>query len=221
MTGFFDKEYLTQERKLRRRPPATFGARLEAAHIIPPSLNAITAPGAALPEAKHFVWKILNMFDPGVSRALEGTNIDSPANAMLLTTELHDGFGRLRCYMEERPGRPNTYAVKMARGAIGLPPGLAPRPLVTLVNHEAPGAEHADLPLPRLLKLHSACCKMMEMSAAAGYVENLLDEMEDLMAEGTLKSDGSSDLGMVLRMKGFCEPGGGAVREVGEGVTVW
>lgn len=218
MTGYYDKEYLTRERKARRRPPATFGTRLEAAHIIPHSLNAIATPGAPLPDAKNFVWKILNMFDPGVSHVLEGTSIDSPANAMLLATELHDEFGRLRCYMDGLPGRPNTYAVKMVRGATELIPALVPRPVVTLVNHEATGTEHADLPLPRLLKLHAACCKMMEMAAAAGYVEHLLDEMEEMMDEGTLKSDGSSDLGLVLRMKGLCNGEGVGVGEVSEGV---
>lgn len=218
MTGFFDKEFLTRERKARRRQPAAFGARVEAAHIIPHSLNAIAAPGAPLHEAKHFIWQIMNMFDPGVSRVLEGSAIDSPANAMLLASELHDEFGRLRCYMEELPGRPNMYAVKTVRGATALPPGFAPRPIVTLRNHELEGTEHAYLPLPRLLKIHAACCKMMQMAAAAEYVESLWDEMEELLERGTLRSDGSSDLGMVLRMKGLCDGGVFRSAEGGDGV---
>lgn len=31
-----------------------------------------------------------------------------------------------------------------------------------------------------------------------------MDVMQELMTEGTLKGDGSSDLGLVLRMRGFC-----------------
>lgn len=143
------------------------------------------------------------MFDPGISRVLEGSLIDSPANAMLLTSELHDEFGKLRCYMQEVPGRVNTYVIKTTRGATPLSAGYGPRVQVTLANHEAAGTQAAELPLPRLLKLHAACCKMMEMAAAADYVETLLDDIEELMAEGTLAQDGSSDFGMLLRMKGL------------------
>lgn len=41
------------------------------------------------------------------------------------------------------------------------------------------------------------------MAAPADYVETLLDDIEELMAEGTLARDGSSDFGMLLRMKGL------------------
>lgn len=87
----------------------------------------VCAPGAALGEAKHFVWRILNMFDPGVSAVLAGCTIDSPGNAMLLAAELRDEFGRLRCYLDALPGRAHACAVKTTRGDMALVPGFAPR----------------------------------------------------------------------------------------------
>lgn len=44
---------------------------------------------------------------------------------------------------------------------------------------------------------------MMEMAGAAEYVDTVLDDMERLQEEGTLAENGSSEIGMLLRMKGF------------------
>lgn len=121
----------------------------------------------------------------------------------MLAAELHDEFKMFRCYMEEIPRKSNTYVVKTTRDAIPLLPIFRPKEQVTLENHEPVGIERAELPCPRLLKFHAACCKMMEMAAAADYVEMVLYEMDQLMVEETLAHDGSSDFGMVMRIRGL------------------
>lgn len=134
--------------------------------------------------------------------SLEGPRIDSPANAMILEHNIHDEFGKLRCYFEE-VGE-NTYRVVKTRDAAVLMPLFAPKgDTITFINCEPAGVRHAELPSPRLLKLHAACAKMMEMAGAAEYVESVLYDLERMEEEGTLMGDGSSDIGIVLRMRGL------------------
>lgn len=220
ISGNYDKGFHTRARKLGELPRGTFGVQTQAAHIIPHSLNSV-APGDTLSRPKTFVWQILNMFLPGLSTILEGSLIDTPANAMILASDIHDEFGKLLCYLEEVPDCPNCYTFKTTSGAAELLPGLYPKTeVITLVNHEPEGTRVADLPSACLLKLHAACCKMMEMAGAGEYVERVLEDMERMQEEGTLAGDGSSDIGMVLRMKGLWSergemvPDGSSVTEV-------
>lgn len=74
---------------------------------------------------------------------------------------------------------------------------------ITFVNHEPVGTSWADLPSARLLKLHAACCGMMEMAGVAEYVDYVVRDLARLDLEGALAGDESSDIGIVLRMKGF------------------
>lgn len=153
----------------------------------------------------RLVWRILNMFDPGISTTLCGSLIDTPANAMMLVADLHDRFGRLQCYLEAQPlrGR-NTNSFHTTRGAMPLPSSLAPASSVSLIvfrNNERTNTK-VDRPSPRLLALHRACCLMLAMSGAAGYVESLLRDTENLMERGTLASDGSSNTALFLRIRG-------------------
>lgn len=45
----------------------------------------------------------MNLFDPGISKHLQASNIDTPSNAMTLCIELHKRFGDLKWYLEEVP----------------------------------------------------------------------------------------------------------------------
>lgn len=74
---------------------------------------------------------------------------------------------------------------------------------ITPVNHKRAGTSWADLPSARLLKPHAASCKMMEMAGAAEYVKYLVRDLARLDLEGILAGDGSSDIGIVLRMEGL------------------
>ncbi|KAL0636405.1 hypothetical protein Q9L58_004655 [Maublancomyces gigas] len=205
VTGKFDRSHIQNlmkktTRARRRALPA--GYSTEAAHIIPHALNALDSTTGALAPSKHYVWRIMNMFDPGISRILEGTAINSPANALMLLPELHQRFGRLECYLEEVDE--NTYSFKHTARSVQIEAFYEPRaPRLAFANHEPEGTPHSPLPSARLLKFHRACCLILAMSGAAEYVERLLDDTEELMLKGMLAADGSSDLGLVLRLKGL------------------
>lgn len=206
VSGHLDLEVHNRRarRQSRRRVQqhGGFGVQTQAAHIIPHSLNSIRSIGDALSPAKNFVWQILNMFDTGISAELEGARIDRPSNAMILATELHHEFGKLRCYLDEVA--PNVYSFRRTRFASALSPAANPKAeFITFQNHEPNGTNWADLPSARLLKLHAACCKMMEMAGAAGYVDAVIRNLDRMEEEGTLAADGTSDLGMLLFSKGL------------------
>lgn len=202
ISGHLDMVAHTALRKLGHQQPGSFGILTQAAHIIPHSLNAVKTPGEPLSSVKTFVWQILNMFDTGISSELEGSRIDAPYNAMILAAELHQQFGQLQCYLDEVA--PDTYTFRRTSHAATLAPSADPKAeKIAFVNHEPVGTSWADLPSARLLKLHAACCKMMEMAGAAEYVEYVVRDLERLELEGTLAGDGSSDISMLLKMKGL------------------
>lgn len=215
VTRKHDRKYIDGLRKRTGRRILQIGIKTEAAHIIPHALNALSENATDLHPSKQTVWRILNMFDPGISSILSGTLIDTPMNAMMLAAELHDRFGNLQCYLQEAPTvGENTYTFHTTRGASTLDPAFAPAAShIVFTNHERGGAAPADLPSPRLLALHRACCLMLSMSGAAEYVENLLDDTEALMQKGVLAEDGSSNFALFLRMRGLHDVGESGLRE--------
>lgn len=205
MTGTYDKGYVTKmyaglSRRRRRHMEA--GGKTDAAHIIPHSLNSLHGDATTLHPSKRTVWRILNMFVPGISNTLAGELIDTPMNAMILTSELHERFGSLECYLQETP-EPNTYTFHMVRGVAPLVPSPPPKEKIVFVNHDE--APCADLPSPNLLAIHRACCMMLSISGAAEYVEALLDDTETLMQRGVLAEDGSSNFALVMKLRGVQE----------------
>lgn len=142
VSGNYDKAFHTRARKLGELPRGTFGLQTQAAHIIPHALTAVAAVGDALSCRKSFLWQVLKMFVPGLSTMLEGSRIDSPANALILVTDIHDEFGKLRCYLEEVPGCAGSYMFKATSAAVELPPVMYPKQeVITFVNHEPDGDE--------------------------------------------------------------------------------
>jgi HNH endonuclease len=51
-------------------------------------------------ESKRTALAILNMFDDGVVHLIEGVDIDRTCNAITLTMEFHQLFGRFKVYFE-------------------------------------------------------------------------------------------------------------------------
>lgn len=206
-----------------RRTAAAGGMRTEAAHIIPHALNSADDTGA-LPASRHTVWRVLNMFDPGISAALEGPLIDTPFNAVLLLAELHDRFGALEAYFEELDGcsdASRVYRFVFADAYDDLPPAVGVKERIEFVNCEPLGTPFSELPSRRLLALHRACAMILNMSGAAEYVERLLDEAEEVRVRGTLARDGSSGIGVFMRMKGVCGEGGFGGGLGGEDLLAW
>lgn len=185
------------------------GMKTEAAHIIPHCLNSVDDSGL-LPASKHTVWRVLNMFDPGISTVLEGPLIDTPANAVLLLCELHDRFRALEAYFEELPqctDQSRVYRFVFADGYNDLPDAIRVKDVIDFVHHEPLGTQTSELPARRLLALHRACAMILNMSGAAEYVERLLDDAEMLAQRGTLASDGTSPIAGFMRMRGVCGEG--------------
>ena len=79
----------------------------------------------------------------------------------------------------------NTYKVVLAGGAARLATkGVIPEQ-VTFTSHKA----GLQLPSPKYLRVHAACCKIAHMSGAAEYLDMVYGEMEELKV---LAHDGTS-----------------------------
>ncbi|RPB07520.1 hypothetical protein P167DRAFT_540039 [Morchella conica CCBAS932] len=143
------------------------------------------------------------MFDSGVSSLLQGERIDGPANAMMLYPELHNRFGLLRWYLEEVPGGGDeaVYVFCRSRDAPQLPLYCMPAGLGGTVRFTRMDGSRTELPSRRLLAVHRACAKILEVAGAAEYVEDLLDEFEDVRGRTGMAGDGSSDLAMLVRVR--------------------
>lgn len=122
-----DSAYLETQIQLARRkrmmPPDEIGVSTEVAHIIPHAFNSLKSDGTFVNnfpcfppsqkaddytqkcESKAFIWRVMNLFDPGISKQLQASNIDTPSNAITLCVELHKRFGDLKWYLEEVPVR--------------------------------------------------------------------------------------------------------------------
>lgn len=193
--------HLDSSKRTRRNP----GVSTDCTHIIPHALNNLESTGT-LPHTVSLVWRIINLFDPNLSHTLEGDLIDTPCNAITLIHDLRELSSRLEAYFEAVPDMPNTYVFKATRTAGKLMEHQRPKAAqLTFCGNEPLGSHSAALPSARLLKFHAACCKILEMAGAAGYVEQVVEDMEELAAKGTMATDGSSDLGLFLRLKGLYE----------------
>ncbi|KAF8241584.1 hypothetical protein K440DRAFT_624058, partial [Wilcoxina mikolae CBS 423.85] len=140
-----------------------------AAHIVPHALNRGESPGGGLSESNTFVWQVLEMFDPRVRLRLEGDLIDSPHNAIILQSDLHQMFGQLLFWFNDVPNEPHTYTIATARRIplTHLAAHLSPDKRISFTDYSSEGVY---LPDTRLLRLHAACAKILDMSGAAEYV---------------------------------------------------
>ncbi|KAJ2985016.1 hypothetical protein NUW58_g5756 [Xylaria curta] len=72
---------------------------LEVARILPHSLMKVDA-GRELSPSKQVALGILNMFNSGAVRLIDGTNIDRPSNAITLTSFIYAAFGDFKVFFE-------------------------------------------------------------------------------------------------------------------------
>lgn len=198
-----DLDYSTQEAYNATHPenPSDEDSIVtEVAHIIPHSFNAQNAHGQ-FGDARAYVWRIMDMLDPGISHQLAGTAIDSPRNAITMCPELHHRFGQLKWYLQPVQGPPHSYKMRLVRGQRlsrrFLPPGGLDA-TITFNNTAA-----APPPDPRLIAFHRACCLILRMSGAGECTDRVLRDMEDMQGRGVLAEDGSSDFGMFWKLREF------------------
>ncbi|KAG5295524.1 hypothetical protein I7I50_08297 [Histoplasma capsulatum G186AR] len=162
---------------------------LEVAHIIPHSLTSISPENSQLSESKQAAHHILKIFDPDVIYLIEGQNIDSPKNALTLTQKYHRLFGEFEIYFEPTENK-HEYKLNTTEER----PFLRD-PLFPVVRQLYLSPEHTiDPPSPQLLAVHSAVARILKLSGAGEYIENILREMEDPCVE----ADGSTNLERLL-----------------------
>ncbi|OAA67310.1 hypothetical protein SPI_01886 [Niveomyces insectorum RCEF 264] len=166
---------------------------LQVAHILPHSLMNIGGDDEKS-VARRNALAILDMFDVGVRHLIEGSNIDRPTNALTLRTNYHIAFGSFRTFFEAVDGQPHTYRIQ----AISQSRARRPRQPVTRTLFMS---ETINPPLPRLLAIHAAICRILHLSGAGEYWDRILWEAEGEMA----KADGSTSLGVLtmLRLAGW------------------
>lgn len=134
------------------------------------------------------------MFDFGVIHLIEGNNIDRPGNAITLTSALHAFFGNFKVVFEPTEEK-HKYIIRSL-----LHPSILPDFPVTCTLNLTENRT-IEPPSPRLLALHRAIANIMHLSGAAGYVDEILRDMEFK----DTRADGSTELGYLvfLRMSGW------------------
>ncbi|KAG5288301.1 hypothetical protein I7I48_10498 [Histoplasma ohiense] len=168
-------------------------ARLEVAHILPHSL-VHTEKGGQLEHSKQVALEILNMFDHNAAYLIEGEEVDRPRNAITLTHDLHDWFGRFKIFFEPVPDQPpHTYRVGSYVRPNMLPDLALPltRKLYITENRTI------DPPLPRLLAIHRAIARILHLSGAGEYIDQILRDLGEI----GVRVDGSTELGHFVKLR--------------------
>jgi hypothetical protein len=132
------------------------------------------------------------MFDPGVIRLIEGQDIDRPTNAVTLTQSLHQQFGDFEVYFEATT-KPHTYHIDSVHAL-----SLVRHPILPVTRTFLLTPDHTvDPPSPRLLAIHRAIARILNLSGAGGYIDRILRDLEEV----EIKEDGSTELAPVLSLK--------------------
>ncbi|KAN0133015.1 hypothetical protein V8E53_009188 [Lactarius tabidus] len=173
-------------------------ALMHAAHIIPFLLNRFddkVINSRQITDAAR-TWDMLRSWTRIDFMTLVGPNINSPANAIYMTTEEHHLFGHFEFYLDKGayPDIPNKYRVRMSRSGTRLSNRS------NEVDVEFPTLEESTVepPNPAYLKVHAAFAKVLHLSGAAQYIERVERDAE---MEGTLRLDGKTDFASYLQSK--------------------
>lgn len=129
---------------------------------------------------------------------LTGPDIHRLTNILTLDHHLHSCFDRLvlwleadnvswdysyRLYGDLKPFQTKEHTYRIC-SSIDLIIGGLPD-TVTFTKHA-----DFDLPDPRYLKMHAACCRVAHMSGAAGYLNDIMDDLDEGRTK-VLSEDGS------------------------------
>jgi len=194
ITGAFDIDHVTLLLNQGREPQIPHGpqATMEAAHIIPFSLNNFDEKGAKFRDAAR-TWDILQSWTQIDIKEVVGSKINSPANALYMTTSEHRAFGHFRFYLDKDvyPDVPNKYRVCVARTGYKLTNGQASAD----VEFQTLQQSGVEPPNPDFLRVHAAFAKVLNLCGAAGYFENVERDAERNV---TLRLDGGTDFGVLL-----------------------
>ncbi|KAL8291067.1 hypothetical protein RB597_005569 [Gaeumannomyces tritici] len=166
---------------------------LEVAHILPHSLVDASA-NSLVDSTRKTALDILNMFDVGIVRVIEGVEIDRPFNAITLSTKHHLYFGSFEIFFEgplsNQP--PHTYRIDAFDSFIGGISGLPVTRTLYLAKNRS-----IDPPSPRLLAIHCAIGHILHLSGAGEYIDRIWRDAE----EYGVRQDGSTDIGTLIGWK--------------------
>jgi hypothetical protein len=134
------------------------------------------------------------MFDPGVIHLIEGSNIDRSINALTLTINFHQPFGDFEIYFEPTADQiQHTYKIDYVQLNSLFCDPLLP---ITRTLHLTP--DHTiDPPSPRLLAIHRAIGRILNLSGAGDYIDRILRDMDEV----SIREDGSTELGHYIGLK--------------------
>lgn len=125
------------------------------------------------------------MFDPGITHLIDGPNIDSPSNALTLTLENHRLFGEFQIYFEPT-SRPHEYRIHSVESGVLSDP-------VTRVLSRSP-TDTINMPSPRLLGIHRAISRILKLSGAGEYIEQVLRDLEQVTVEASTNLGGYNEV---------------------------
>ncbi|KAJ7434250.1 hypothetical protein B0H11DRAFT_2296353 [Mycena galericulata] len=166
---------------------------MEAAHIIPFLLNDFSNNAGVTFQIKDAArtWDMLQSWTTLDLEKLVGSKINSSANAIFMTADEHDSFGKFRFYLDEQvyPTSPNKYKARMVQDGRRFSDGQASPDV------EFRQVEGVEPPDPEFLRVHAAFAKVLNLCGAAEYIEIVERDAESTT---TLRIDGTTDFGTLL-----------------------
>ncbi|KIM79419.1 hypothetical protein PILCRDRAFT_823348 [Piloderma croceum F 1598] len=153
-----------------------------AAHIFSESTNTDLGNDTKKDYASSF-WAVMERFgQQGFMDELNGPKIHRLANILTLEVYLHTHFDRLALWLEADDTKQQTYRICSSDNDI-----IRDLPRTVIFAKYA----NFDLPDSRYLKMHAACCRVAHMSGAAGYLDDIMDDLDEGRTK-VLSEDGSS-----------------------------
>ncbi|KAL9710801.1 hypothetical protein Ac2012v2_006338 [Leucoagaricus gongylophorus] len=198
------------QRRERDRCAITDSRLLEAAHIIPLSLNGFEESRSAelvgpdfslfksldclvLQHKTAITWDMLRSWTGIDLDKLVRSKINTPENAILMCCEQHLDFGRFEWYLDKDayPDNPNKYKAQGSHPSYRFLCGE-----VTIdVEFAAEAESMVKPPDPEIISIHAAFARVLSPSGAIDYFDKVEQSAEQL---GGLSTDGTSDLGLLL-----------------------
>ncbi|KAK0496638.1 hypothetical protein EDD18DRAFT_1163175 [Armillaria luteobubalina] len=164
-------------------------AHMVAAHIMPLSLNS--SDKAKSIRDLTTTWDLLRNWTSIDFRALSGSDINTPKNAIFMTSDCHKDFGNFQFYFDGFAfPEPNKYMVR----SVNANPLIGLRVREAVCEFDA----HPSIASPdsHLLAIHAAFAKVLYACAGAGgHFDSVLRDMEEVKV---LSSDGGTDIGPLL-----------------------
>jgi hypothetical protein len=134
------------------------------------------------------IWAVMDQLGHSSFRdELDGAKIHKLSNILTLDVSLHTNFDGLDLWLEadpvgltiiyhimliSMPGQAQAHTYRIC----GLQNVIRDLPATVTFTTQHPSYEFPD---PRYLKMHAACCRVAHMSGAAGYVADILDDLDE------------------------------------------